>query len=276
MRLIRYRDEAGQTHHGIEAGDGRARRLAGSPLDSLEPAGPVDRVAQRLAPIQPTNIFCIGLNYRAHASETGAALPEHPVIFMKPTTAVADPGQAIRLPASQMKGPETDYEVELVAVIGQAGRDIPVDRALEHVLGYTVANDVSARRWQKEGGGGQWIRGKGFDTFCPLGPAIVTGDEIPDPQALAVSTTLNGRTMQSSTTADMIFSVAELIAFLSRDTTLAPGTLILTGTPEGVGFARQPPVFLSDGDEVTVAVEGIGELTNPVVAAEKASVGAGG
>ncbi|MEX0885757.1 MAG: fumarylacetoacetate hydrolase family protein [Phycisphaeraceae bacterium] len=267
MRLIRYRDEAGQIHHGVDEGDGTARRLPGPPTDSVAPAGPVDRVAGLLAPIEPANVFCIGLNYGAHAKETGAELPEHPVIFMKPTTAVIGPGETIRLPACCERGPETDYEVELAVVIGKAGRDIARERALEHVLGYTVANDVSARRWQKQGGGGQWIRGKSFDTFCPLGPAIVTADEVGDPQALELSTTLNGRGMQSSTTGDMIFSVAELIAFISRDTTLLPGTVILTGTPEGVGFSRSPAVFLSDGDEVTVAVAGVGELTNPVAAA---------
>lgn len=132
------------------------------------------------------------------------------------------------------------------------------------MLGYTCANDVSARRWQKHGGGGQWIRGKSFDTFCPLGPVLVTADEIPDPQNLKIASRLNGRTMQASNTGDMIFPVADLIAFISRDTTLLPGTVILTGTPEGVGFTRQPPVFLSDGDLIEIEIEGIGTLGNPV------------
>ena len=155
-------------------------------------------------------------------------------------------------------------------MIGKEGRDIAKENALDHVLGYTAANDVSARKWQKEGGGGQWVRGKSFDTFCPLGPAIVTpgSDEgdINDPQALKLSTTLNGQLMQQHTTGDMIFSVADLIAFISCDTTLLPGTVILTGTPQGVGFARQPPVWLKAGDEVIVEVEKIGMLTNRVVA----------
>ncbi|MFA9479632.1 fumarylacetoacetate hydrolase family protein [Phycisphaerales bacterium AB-hyl4] len=266
MRVMRYEDDGGVVRYGEDIGDGRARRLGGSPLaGAIEVEGTEDRVKRVLMPIQPSNIFCIGLNYREHAAETGAELPEHPVVFMKPTSAATDPGVAIRLPASQMRGPEVDYECELAVVIGKAGRDIPEARALEHVLGYTCANDVSARRWQKQGGGGQWIRGKSFDTFCPLGPVLVTADEIADPQALNISTTLNGKVMQQHTTGDMIFSVATLIAFLSRDTTLLPGTVILTGTPQGVGMARKPPVFLADGDEVVVEIERIGKLVNPVV-----------
>ncbi len=222
-------------------------------------------------PVVPSNIFCIGLNYRAHAEETGAAIPEHPVIFMKPTSAVIGPGEAIRLPASQMRGDECDAEAELAVVIGRSRtpcRDVSVEEALEHVAGYTLANDVSARRWQKEGGGGQWVRGKSFDTFCPLGPRLVGREEIPDPQNLTISLHINGERTQHSSTSDMIFSVAEVIAFLSRDTTLLPDTVILTGTPPGVGVARKPPRFLQAGDEVVVSVEGIGELRNPVEGAE--------
>jgi 2-keto-4-pentenoate hydratase/2-oxohepta-3-ene-1,7-dioic acid hydratase in catechol pathway len=141
---------------------------------------------------------------------------------------------------------------------------VPVSEALSYVLGYTCANDVSARRWQKEGGAGQWVRGKSFDGFCPLGPVLVTTDEIPDPQALGIGCTLNGARVQTGHTSDMIFSVAELIAFLSRDTTLLPGTLIITGTPPGVGMARNPPLYLKEGDQVTVEIDGIGALTNPV------------
>ena len=148
-------------------------------------------------------------------------------------------------------------------VIGKTGRDIPAASALDHVLGYTCANDVSARKWQKHGGG-QWVRGKSFDTFCPLGPTLVTADEIPNPQTLDISTRVNGEVMQQANTAEMIFPVAELIAFISRDTTLLPGTLLLTGTCSGVGFARTPPVFLTAGDEVTIEIEAIGKLTNPV------------
>ncbi len=149
-------------------------------------------------------------------------------------------------------------------VLGKTARDVPEARALEHVLGYTAANDVSARWWQKSGGGGQFVRGKGFDTFCPLGPVLVTADEIPNPQALGIKTILNGQVMQDHTTADMIFTVAQLISFISQDTTLLPGTVILTGTPQGVGMARKPPVFLKPGEEVVIEVEKIGRLVNPV------------
>jgi 2-keto-4-pentenoate hydratase/2-oxohepta-3-ene-1,7-dioic acid hydratase in catechol pathway len=157
-----------------------------------------------------------------------------------------------------------DYEAELAVVIGKAALDVPVESALDYVLGYTCANDVSARRWQKHGGGGQWGRGKGFDTFCPLGPVLVTADEIPDPQKLQIRCLLNGEIMQSGHSSDMIFSVATLISELSQDRTLSPGTVILTGTPPGVGVARNPPVFLSDDDVVTIEIEHIGQLTNTV------------
>lgn len=267
MRISRFLDRQQAVHFGLRRSDTEAERLSGDLYTGLRATGETMDVARWLAPVQPGNIFCIGLNYRAHAAETGAQIPQRPVIFMKPTTAVTDPGAPIRLPASCDQGPEVDYEAELAVVIGRAGRDIPIDAALQHVLGYTAANDVSARRWQKHGSGGQWIRGKSFDTFCPLGPELVTADEIPDPQTLRLRCELNGEIMQDGTTADMIFTVADLIARLSRDTTLLPGTLILTGTPAGVGFTRQPPVFLAPGDQVRVEIEGIGVLANPVVAA---------
>ena len=271
MQTLRFLDDTGQPRTGT-AYDGESARL----LDGQDPATG-ERVAVRrlLPPVEPTNIFCIGLNYRAHAEETGAAIPEHPVIFMKPTSTVIAPGEAIRLPASQMGGAsgggECDAEAELAVVIGGEAigpcRDVSVEDALQYVRGYTLGNDVSARRWQKEGGGGQWVRGKSFDTFCPLGPVLVTPDEVGDPQNLTISLHINGERTQHSTTGDMIFSVAEVIAFLSRDTTLLPGTVILTGTPPGVGVARTPPRFLQPGDEVVVSVEGIGELRNRVEAA---------
>ena len=157
-----------------------------------------------------------------------------------------------------------DYEAELAVVIGKAAKNVTRENALSHVLGYTCANDVSARDWQKEGGGSQWCRGKSFDTFCPLGPWLVTPDEIPNPNALHISTKVNGETLQDSSTGDMIFDVATLIEFLSGSTTLLPGTVILTGTPSGVGMARTPPRWLQAGDTVTVEIEKIGALTNPV------------
>lgn len=268
MQITRFLDDSGETRYGIDQGGGIAELLSGDLLTpegrlGLEPSGESAAIAKRLAPLVPTTIFCIGKNYAEHAAEFGSDLPERPVIFMKPGSALNHPDAPIRLPACA-NGEEVDYEAELAVVIGRPGRDIPEADALSHVLGYTCANDVSARWWQKHGSGGQWIRGKGFDTFCPLGPVLVTADEIADPQSLAISTTLNGQGMQSSNTANMIFPVATLIAFLSQDTTLLPGTVILTGTPEGVGFARKPPVTLQPGDSVTVEVERIGRLTNAV------------
>ena len=165
---------------------------------------------------------------------------------------------------SCMEPPEVDYEVELAVVIGKTAKDVTAAEALGYVLGYTVANDVSARRWQGARGSGQWVRGKSFDTFCPLGPELVTADELVDPQNLRLTCVLNGQVMQDANTSDMIFPVTELISFLSTGTTLLPGTVILTGTPSGVGYTRKPPVFLMPGDTVDMTVEGIGTLSNPV------------
>ena len=265
MRIVRFIGQGGDVRYGRQGPAGTVELLEGDLFQGLTPTGEKAQVRKLLAPLAPVNIFCIGLNYRDHAAETGAPIPENPVVFMKPTTTLTNPGDPIRIPACSQRGPEVDYECELAVVIGSAARDVGVRDAFRHILGYTVANDVSARRWQKHGGGGQWDRGKGFDTFCPLGPALVTTDEIPDPQALPMRTRVNGRILQDGTTSDMIFPVGHLVSFLSQDTTLLPGTLILTGTPAGVGFVRTPPVFLAPGDTVTVEIEGIGELTNPVV-----------
>ena len=268
MRVIRYQDGRGGLGFARQSPDDPEvlEGLDGDPVRAAaKPTGERVEPARVLPPVDPANIFCIGLNYCRHARESGAEVGEHPVVFMKPTTAVTGPHDPIRVPAAQFRGDELDYEAELAVVLGRPGRDIPKPEALEHVAGYTVANDVSARRWQKHGGGGQWIRGKSFDTLCPLGPALVTPEEIPDPQNLPIRSRLNGELRQESTTADMMFSVAELIAFLSRDTTLLPGTVILTGTPEGVGFARQPPEFLTPGDRVSCEIAGIGALDNPVI-----------
>lgn len=267
MKIARFLDAEGRVCFGIPLDPQAAERLTGDLYSGLAPTGERLRVRKWLAPVVPVNIFCIGLNYRAHAAETGAPLPEHPVIFMKPTTSLTHPGDPILIPVSCQQGPEVDYEAELGVVIGRTAKDVPPASALEYVLGYSCANDISARRWQKQGGGGQWVRGKGFDSFCPLGPVLVTADEIPDPQGLTIRCVRNGQLMQQGFTGDMIFPVAELIGRLSRDTTLLPGTLILTGTPSGVGFTRQPPVFLAAGDRVQVSIEGIGILENGVVAA---------
>ncbi len=271
MRIVRFIDDQGQMHLGRPPAGwdpqhpGSVEILDGTLFGPHIATGRLVAVRKLLAPITPVNIFCIGLNYREHAKESNSPIPEHPVIFMKPTTAVTNPGDPIRIP--KVCTDEVDYECELAVVIGKTARDVSEADALRHVLGYTAANDVSARKWQRNGGGGQWIRGKSFDTFCPLGPMLVTADEIPDPQALRISTTIHGQKLQDHTTGDMIFPVSKLISFLSKDTTLLPGTIILTGTPQGVGFARTPPRWLVPGDQVVVEVETIGKLTNPVVAA---------
>eukprot|EP00443_Scrippsiella_acuminata_P018299 CAMPEP_0115238614 /NCGR_PEP_ID=MMETSP0270-20121206/36972_1 /TAXON_ID=71861 /ORGANISM="Scrippsiella trochoidea, Strain CCMP3099" /LENGTH=255 /DNA_ID=CAMNT_0002653543 /DNA_START=53 /DNA_END=820 /DNA_ORIENTATION=+ len=214
----------------------------------------------------PPAVYCIGLNYKKHAAETGKPEPRFPIFFFKPPTTIIGPGDAIEIPAV-CKPDEVDFEAELTVIIGKAAKNVAVEEALDYVHGYTVGNDVSARRWQGKKGGGQWCRSKAFDTFCPLGPRVVPAAEIPDPNNLDISSSLNGEVLQQSNTRDMIFSVQQLIAFLSEGTTLLPGTIILTGTPEGVGYTRKPPVFLKPGDTLTTAIEKIGELTNPVKAA---------
>lgn len=269
MRIVRFLGPDGRESLGIPAESGVAERVRGDLFQGLETTGERVQIRTLLAPVVPTNIFCIGLNYKAHAEETGAGIPENPVVFMKPTSALNHPGAPIVIPASCEHGPEVDFEAELAVVLKRAARDVAEDVAMDYVLGYTAANDVSARRWQKHGGGGQWIRGKGFDTFCPLGPVLVTVDEIPAPQALELRSILNGEVMQDGHTSAMMYSVARLISLLSRDTTLLPGTVILTGTPPGVGFARNPPVFLVPGDRIVVEVEGIGRLENPVSGAPR-------
>lgn len=243
---------------GADALD-RVSRWVRHPLSSELP----DMAAVALrAPIpRPPKIICIGLNYRDHAAETKLPIPEVPVVFSKYPTAVTGPGQPIVLPGNSAK---PDYEAELVVVIGKRGRHVRAEDWREYVFGYTMMNDVSARDFQMATS--QWMIGKTFDTFAPFGPAIVTADEVADPHNLEISLTLNGQTMQNSNTSQMIFQVPRLIEFLSSVFTLEPGDIIATGTPAGVGFARKPPVWLRSGDEVTVRVEGLGELTNPVVA----------
>ncbi|MEP6670585.1 MAG: fumarylacetoacetate hydrolase family protein [Chthoniobacter sp.] len=264
MKIIRYQSPHGEIGYAQEHADGTATKLRGTLLDTLTPTGETAPVARVLAPLEPTAILCIGLNYRQHAAETKAPIPQFPVLFFKNPAAVQHPGEPIVLPR-WLKSEKVDYECELAVVIGQRAKNVPRERALEYVLGYTCANDVSARDWQKEGGGSQWCRGKSFDTFAPLGPRLVTRDEIPDPQGLRIRTIVNGETLQDCSTGDMIFDVATLIEFLSGSTTLLPGTVIFTGTPHGVGTARTPPRYLHAGDHVTIDIEGIGALTNPVI-----------
>jgi 5-carboxymethyl-2-hydroxymuconate isomerase len=210
---------------------------------------------------RPQKIVCVGLNYRDHAEEQGVALPERPLLFSKWPNTLLAPGEPIVLPAISS---QVDFEAELGVVIGTTVRGATVENALEAVAGYLCLNDVSARDLQFSDG--QWVRGKSLDTFCPVGPRLVPASEIPDPQALRIRSILNGETMQDSSTANMVFGVAELIAFISQAITLEPGDLIATGTPDGVGVFRDPKVFLQPGDEISVEIEGIGLLTNPVVA----------
>jgi 2-keto-4-pentenoate hydratase/2-oxohepta-3-ene-1,7-dioic acid hydratase in catechol pathway len=264
MKIIRCLDTKGNVVHAAQQPDGSAVKITGDLFGSHQVTSEKVEVEKLLAPVQPASIICIGLNYRKHAEETGAKFPVAPVVFFKGLNTLLNPGDAIQIP-THLRSDEVDYECELAVVIGRACKNVSRQCALDYVLGYTCGNDVSARDWQKERGGGQWSRGKSFDTFCPLGPCLVTPDEIPNPNALKIRTLVNGHTMQDWNTNDMIFDVPALIEFLSGSTTLLPGTVIMTGTPHGVGMARKPPQWLKAGDTVTIEIEKIGALTNPVV-----------
>lgn len=264
MKIIRYEDQAGQVHYGCEHADDSKTRIEGCVFDSYTVTDEPAEIAKLLSPIQPIDILCIGLNYRRHAEEGRKPVPDYPVLFMKNSGAVQHPDQPIVLP-QVVYSDLVDYECELAVVIGKECHNATKENALDFVLGYTCANDVSARDWQLKKGGGQWCRGKTFATFCPLGPCLVTTDEIPDPNTLQLKTELNGEVMQDWNTNDMIFDVPTLIEFLSGSTKLVPGTVILTGTPHGVGAARKPQVRLKDGDSVAITIEKIGTLTNPVI-----------
>jgi 2-keto-4-pentenoate hydratase/2-oxohepta-3-ene-1,7-dioic acid hydratase in catechol pathway len=231
--------------------------------DIAETGKTIDPAAVKLLPPvpRPEKILCIGLNYADHARETGKEPPPEPVVFSKFVTALIADGDAIVLPRLSQK---VDYEAELVVVIGRRGRHISKERALEYVAGYACGHDVSARDWQQQKPGGQWLLGKSFDTFAPLGPELVTADEVGDVSDLRISMRINGKTMQDSRTSQLIFGVAELVSYLSGVVTLAPGDLIYTGTPPGVGVARKPPVYLQPGDVAEVEIERIGVLRNLV------------
>ena len=262
---VRYETQSREQGHGQQHPDGRITRLAGELLGDLTDTGQPVTAARLLAPLEPRDIFCIGLNYRKHAAEGNHPIPEYPVVFMKNSGAVQHPGEPIRLPR-RLNSDAVDYECELAVVLKKACHNVSRADALDYVLGYTCANDVSARDWQIKYGGSQWCRGKTFATFCPLGPCLVTTDEITNPNELGIRTILNGQVMQDWNTNDMIFDVPRLIEFLSGSTRLAAGTVILTGTPHGVGGARKPPIFLQPGDTVTIEIDRIGQLTNPVEA----------
>lgn len=269
-RIIRFVSDDSNTYFGEAPSSGNtATVLSGSIFEpsKLVRTGQTKTIKKLLSPIDPPNIFCIGLNYMKHYEESakkrGIPLPDLPVIFMKPTTCLTHPEEDIWLPQLK-KGEQLDWEVELTIVIGKECRNVPASKALDYVLGYTVGNDVSSRHWQKEAGASQWIKGKSFDRHCPLGPVLVTAEAIPDPQALRVKTRVNGVTMQDETTRDMIFSCAQIIEWLSNNMTLLPGTVILTGTPSGVGTGKTPPVWLKEGDVVECEVTEIGVLKNTV------------
>lgn len=244
----------------------REALAVGVDLDTAQACGeavPLGDVRLTSPVTAPEKIIAIGLNYADHARESGIETPSTPVAFAKFPNSIVGPDEAIRFRTSDSS--QVDYEAELAVVIGRRCRNIVEADALAHVLGYTVCNDVSARDAQFADG--QWVRGKSFDTFCPLGPWIMTADELPDPQTLDIRCRVNGETMQDSNTKEMIFGVAELIGFLSRYMTLEPGDVIATGTPYGVGFARTPAVYLGNGDVVEVEIDGLGLLRNPVVTA---------
>jgi 2-keto-4-pentenoate hydratase/2-oxohepta-3-ene-1,7-dioic acid hydratase in catechol pathway len=232
-----------------------------APAEKALAAGePIVESLMWLPPVpSPEKIICIGLNYADHARETKAAIPSCPVVFNKFPTALLPHEGTVRLPQASR---QVDYEAELVLVIGRTGRHIAQSDARSHIAAYTCGNDISARDWQKDKPGGQWLSGKSFDTFAPCGPWMVTADEIPDPGKLGIKLRLNGQVMQDSNTAELIFSVDQLVSYISQFCTLHPGDLIYTGTPSGVGMGRQPPVYLKPGDVTEVEIEGVGVLRN--------------
>ena len=264
MKIIRFLSEAGKVFYGVpDPGDWKqARIIDGNIYERFEVREKQVKINKLLPPVPAPNILALGLNYRSHADETNIRYPDTPILFLKSTNTLIGAGSPIILPRTGSD--HVDYEGELAVIIKRTVKNISVHQAWDAILGYTCGNDISARDWQFERQKGQWARGKSFDTFCPLGPFLVTKDEIPDPGRLKVRTLLNGKVMQDSSTANMIFDVPTIVSNLSQSMTLYPGTVILTGTPEGVGFTRQPPVFLKEGDTITVSIERIGELTNPV------------
>ena len=279
MKLLRY-GPAGREKPGLLDRDGKLRDLSGAVRDidgaalapseldrlrRLDPASlPLVPGTPRLGPCvgAVSKIVAIGLNYRLHAQEAGAAIPTEPIFFMKAPSSICGPNDDVIIPKSSQK---TDYEVELGIVIGSVARYIAVHDAPKHIAGYCVVNDVSEREFQIERGG-QWTKGKSCDTFCPLGPWLVTADEVPDPGTLALWTEVNGERRQSSNTSDLIFGVNHIVSYVSHFMTLLPGDVIPTGTPSGVGLGFKPPRFLKPGDHVRLSVEGLGEQNQRMVA----------
>ncbi|KAJ5973998.1 hypothetical protein N7481_011208 [Penicillium waksmanii] len=277
QRLIHFLAKDGQIYYGDAilpngtsdiAHATQAKVIKGDIFSQYRITDQIADIRMLLSPLARKDIGtvrCLGLNYEQHAKESNLPIPKYPILFFKPVTAIAGPTDDIPVTQLAQEGEGLDYECELVIVIGKEAKNVPESRALEYVLGYSVGNDVSHRDWQIKRGGGQWGLGKGFDGWAPWGPGIVSTSLITDPNALQISTTLNGRQVQCSSTKDMIFGVAKTIAFLSQGTTLLPGDLIFTGTPQGVGMGRKPNLWLKDGDHVEVSLEGVGSCANRVV-----------
>jgi len=275
-RLVRFLAKDGRTYygdailpHGITdiAKAKQAKVIQGKIFGKYEVTDEVADIRLLLAPLaleDVKTVRCLGLNYEKHAIESKLPIPKYPVLFYKPLTSLTGPTDPIPVHPLAQQGTGLDYECELVAVIGKTCADVPESKALDYVLGYAVGNDVSHREWQIQRGGGQWSLGKGFDGWAPYGPGIVSSKVIKDPQSLQITTKVNGKLVQESSTGDMIFGIAKTIAFLSQGTTLLPGDLIFTGTPQGVGMGRTPQLWLKNGDVVDVTLDGVGTCTNKV------------
>jgi 2-keto-4-pentenoate hydratase/2-oxohepta-3-ene-1,7-dioic acid hydratase in catechol pathway len=271
VRFGRFEDSKGDISYCIAHADGSMTVAEGCPFaGALRDTGRKADVKNLCSPIQPSSVVCIGLNYKGHADELGLPYPKNPVVFYKPPSSAAGHKAKVVKPRITEK---MDYEVELTIVIGKACKDVTTDQALDYVLGYTVANDLSTRDWQKvpELGGSQWCRSKGFDGFSPLGPVIVTSDEIPNPNSLGLRTFVNGEKRQDSNTNDLIFNVQQIVSFLSCGSTILPGTVIMTGTPAGVAEGKNMQAkpgmdWLKPGDKVVTEIEKIGSLDIEIVA----------
>ena len=265
MKIIRYLDSQGKIQYGsYNNNNNTTTKINGDIFQDFEDSGDCADISKLLSPFEPNDIICIGMNYTKHAIEAKIPIPEYPIVFMKNSGSIQNPNDSIVIP-STLQSEKVDFECELAVVIGKDCINVSKSEALEYVLGYTCANDVSARDWQIRDSGGQLSRSKTFATFCPFGPWIVTVDEIDDPNNLGIRTKLNGKIMQNSNTSDMIFDVSTLISFLSGSTNIRNRTLILTGTPQGIGYSRIPPVFMKEGDEVIIEIDKIGSLTNKII-----------
>ncbi|MCK9276083.1 MAG: fumarylacetoacetate hydrolase family protein [Syntrophales bacterium] len=266
MKIVRFESARGTVHTGVLEEDDttKARLIEGGIAESIIVTDTVMEIERLVVPVAAPNIFALGYNYKKHAEEDAQEYPDIPEVFMKATTSLTGPGMEIILPKAGAT--EVDYEGELAVIIGKRAKNVKPEEAEDFIFGYSCANDVSARDWQWKKQKMQWIRGKSFDTFCPIGPWIVTKDEISDPGVLRIQTTVNGIIMQNASTSDMIFNVFEIVSNLSQSLTLLPGTVILTGTPGGVGYSRIPAVFLKEKDVVEVSIERVGVLSNTVIA----------